>query len=151
MMGIMPPASSASSAPSGVSGPFTPAASPARAGRSGAAAAVAGRALEHPDRAAIRLEDVLHALADPVRLHIVRALDASDGEMACSGFALTVSKSTSTYHFRVLREAGVISQVYRGTSKMNGLRRADLDALFPGLLDSVLHAAVRQERRGDAP
>ncbi len=60
---------------------------------------------------------------------------------------LPVSKSTTTHHFRVLREAGVITQVYRGTSKMNVLRRADLDALFPGLLDRVLAAADAQAVR----
>jgi DNA-binding transcriptional ArsR family regulator len=65
----------------------------------------------------------------------------------CSEVPLPVSKSTTTHHFRVLREAGVIRQVYRGTSKMNGLRRADLDALFPGLLDRVLAAAAAQEDR----
>jgi hypothetical protein len=47
----------------------------------------------------------------------------------------------------VLRESGVIRQVYRGTAKMNGLRADDLDALFPGLLDSVLGAAARQQER----
>lgn len=107
----------------------------------------AGRVPEHPELGGIRLEAVLHALADPVRLHVVRVLAEADAEMACSEFGLTVSKSTSTYHFRVLREAGVISQRYRGTSKMNGLRRADLAALFPGLLDGVLTAAARQDSR----
>lgn len=111
------------------------------------APAPAGRPLEHPERDAIRLEDVLHALSDPVRLCVVRALSESEAEVACSGIVLTVSKSTSTHHFRVLREAGVISQSYRGTSKMNGLRRADLDALFPGLLDSVLTAAAGERER----
>ncbi len=57
---------------------------------------------------------------------------------------LPVTKSTTTHHFRVLRESGVIRQVYRGTAKMNGLRRDDQDDLFPGLLDSVLSAAARQ-------
>ncbi len=108
----------------------------------------ASRPLEHPDRAAIRLDAVLHALSDPVRLCVVRALAAAPAEMACSDIDLTVSKSTSTHHFRVLREAGVISQIYQGTSKMNGLRRADLDALFPGLLDSVLAGAASEESRG---
>ncbi len=61
-------------------------------------------------------------------------------------FDLPVTKSTTTHHFRVLRESGVIRQVYRGTAKMNGLRRDDLDGLFPGLLDSLLAAADRQAR-----
>lgn len=99
------------------------------------------RILDHPARGEIRLEAVLQALADPVRLQVVRQLAAVGGEEApCSAIRLTVSKSTSTHHFRVLRKAGVINQVYRGTAKMNSLRREDLNALFPGLLDTVLAA-----------
>lgn len=109
--------------------------------------APAARALEHPERAAIRLEGVLHALSDPMRLHVVRTLAAAETELACSDVELPVSKSTTTHHFRVLREAGVIEQTYRGTSKMSGLRREDLDALFPNLLDSVLAAAEGQCER----
>ncbi|MGW5261714.1 ArsR/SmtB family transcription factor [Microbispora sp. NPDC004025] len=97
------------------------------------------RTLDHPDRSEIRLEDVLHALSDPVRLQVVCYL-AGSGESSCSAIDLAVSKSTSTHHFRVLREAGVIRQVYRGTAKMSSLRREDLDALFPGLLDTVIRA-----------
>ncbi|MEU4896871.1 helix-turn-helix transcriptional regulator [Streptomyces sp. NPDC044780] len=106
-----------------------------------------GRSLEHPRREAIRLEDVLHALSDPMRMRVVRTLAEERGELSCSVFDLPVSKSTTTHHFRVLRESGVLHQIYRGTAKMNALRRADLDALFPGLLDSVLAAAALQERR----
>jgi DNA-binding transcriptional ArsR family regulator len=116
--------------------------------RSGSDQPVGGRPLPHPGRAEIRLEAVLHALSDPVRLRVVSALAASGAEMTCSDFELTVTKSTSTHHFRVLREAGVINQCYRGTAKMNGLRRADLDALFPGLLDSVLAAVAGSASSG---
>lgn len=110
--------------------------------------AAGGRSLAHPTRAEIRLEAVLHALSDPMRLAVVREM-AGSGQtgLSCSHFDLPVTKSTSTHHFRVLRESGVIEQVYRGTTKLNGLRRDDLDALFPGLLDSVLDAAARQADR----
>lgn len=107
------------------------------------------RVMDHPDRADLRVEHVLHALADPVRLHVVRALAEADTELTCSHFGLPVSKSTCTHHFRVLRESGVIHQIYRGTAKMNALRRGDLDELFPGLLDGVLQAAAHQARRLD--
>ncbi|MGW1230410.1 ArsR/SmtB family transcription factor [Streptomyces sp. NPDC001478] len=107
----------------------------------------AARALAHPARDEIRVESVLHALADPVRLRIVRELAAADSELTCSRFDLPVTKSTTTHHFRVLRESGIVQQIYRGTAKMNGLRREDLDALFPGLLDAVLEAADRQAAR----
>ncbi|WP_369193920.1 ArsR/SmtB family transcription factor [Streptomyces djakartensis] len=109
--------------------------------------AVSSRALPHPARDEVRLEGVLHALSDPMRLRIVRELAAAQGELSCSHFELPVTKSTTTHHFRVLRESGVIRQVYRGTAKMNGLRRDDLDALFPGLLDALLEAAARQAAR----
>ena len=39
---------------------------------------------------------------------------------------------------QTLREAGVVSQQLAGTSKLNSLRREDLDARFPGLLDAIL-------------
>ncbi|MEV6652469.1 transcriptional regulator [Streptomyces sp. NPDC051219] len=109
--------------------------------------ASSSRELVHPGRDEIRLESVLHAFSDPMRLMVVRHLAAAEDELSCSHFELPVTKSTTTHHFRVLRESGVIQQTYRGTAKMNGLRRADLDALFPGLLDRVLAAAAGQEAR----
>ncbi|WP_326665283.1 ArsR/SmtB family transcription factor [Streptomyces sp. NBC_00385] len=109
--------------------------------------AAGARTLAHPAREEIRLESVLHALSDPVRLCVVRELAAADGELTCSRFDLPVTKSTSTHHFRVLRESGIVQQIYRGTAKMNGLRREDLEALFPGLLDRVLEAANLQAGR----
>ncbi|MFD1657700.1 ArsR/SmtB family transcription factor [Streptomyces caeni] len=112
-----------------------------------AAPATSSRALPHPARDEIRLEAVLHALSDPVRLQIVRELAADGDELTCSQFGLPVTKSTTTHHFRVLRESGVIRQTYRGTAKMNVLRRDDLDGLFPGLLDTLLTAAAHQADR----
>lgn len=105
------------------------------------------RVLAHPPLEKISVEGVLHALSDPMRLRIVRRLAGAGAELACSRFDLPVSKSTTTHHFRVLRESGVIRQVYRGTAKMSVLRSGDLDALFPGLLDSVLGAAELQAKR----
>ncbi|MFI9051979.1 ArsR/SmtB family transcription factor [Streptomyces sp. NPDC053427] len=96
--------------------------------------------LVHPHRTQLRFTAVLAALSDPVRLAIVaRLADAesavgSDGELACTTFALPVSKSTQSGHFKVLREAGVIHQRDEGTRRLNRLRRDDLDARFPGLL-----------------
>jgi DNA-binding transcriptional ArsR family regulator len=99
-------------------------------------------ALHHPGRDDLDLSTVLHALSDPQRLRIVKQLAESGEPCACGGFGLGVTKSTLTHHFRVLREAGLITQQSVGTSKLNSLRREDLDARFPGLLDSVLAAAA---------
>jgi DNA-binding transcriptional ArsR family regulator len=98
------------------------------------------RALHHPAPDSLEITGVLHALSDPVRLEIVRALATEGSELRCGAFELPVTKSTSTHHFRVLRESGVIEQVASGTAVVNRLRRDDLDARFPGLLDSVLSA-----------
>jgi DNA-binding transcriptional ArsR family regulator len=94
--------------------------------------------LHHPDVNELELPAVLHALSDPQRLEIVRALADSDGPCACGSIQLGVSKSTMTHHYRVLRESGVIRQQRRGTTKLTELRRDDLAARFPGLLDAVL-------------
>ena len=101
--------------------------------------------IPHPTREEIELSEVLHALSDPMRLRIVAALAATHEQPACGAFDLPVTKSTCTHHFKVLREAGVISQRQRGTARLNSLRRQDLDARFPGLLDSVLGAEARRE------
>ncbi|PDP88569.1 transcriptional regulator [Glycomyces fuscus] len=103
--------------------------------------AASGRQPEHPPAEEIRVEAVMHALADPVRLRIVRELARGHDDMACIAFELPVSKSTSTHHFRVLREAGLIRQYYEGTSRMSCLREEDLQARMPGLLEAVLRAA----------
>lgn len=98
------------------------------------------RTLHHPPAAALALPDVLHALADPVRLEIVRKLAADSEARRCGAFELAVTKSTLTHHFRVLRDSGVIEQFAEGTAVVNRLRRGDLDARFPGLLESVLRS-----------
>ncbi|MEC3981840.1 ArsR/SmtB family transcription factor [Amycolatopsis sp. H20-H5] len=94
----------------------------------------------YPARDEIHIEAVLHALADPIRLEMVRQLAESDAELACGEFELPVTKSTRTHHLRTLREAGLILGRQQGTTRYNSLRRNDLDALFPGLLQGVLAA-----------
>ncbi|UJA21423.1 helix-turn-helix transcriptional regulator [Thermoleophilia bacterium SCSIO 60948] len=96
--------------------------------------------LHHPRSDEIELAAVLHALSDPQRLAIVRALASDPAPRSCGSFGLDVAKSTCTHHFRVLREAGVISQQREGTSRLNSLRTDDLETRFPGLLDAVLRA-----------
>jgi DNA-binding transcriptional ArsR family regulator len=98
------------------------------------------RDLAHPTADDLELTHVLHALSDPVRLQIVRSL--ADRDCNCGDIALPVTKSTSTHHFRVLRESGVIEQQREGTARINKLRRDDLEARFPGVLDSVLKSSA---------
>ena len=90
-------------------------------------------------QAPLRLETVLYALSDPVRLHIVRNL-AEKGELACYAAVtgLDIAKSTQSHHYRILREAGLIAQRKEGVCFISSLRKAAIDAQFPGLLDAVL-------------
>ncbi len=85
------------------------------------------------------LERVLYALSDPVRLSIVRQL-ARDGEASCSTLDRGRPKSSMSHHFRVLRDSGLVWTRTDGVTHMNALRRAELDARFPGLLAAVLMA-----------
>ncbi|MFB9878344.1 ArsR/SmtB family transcription factor [Planobispora siamensis] len=100
----------------------------------------ADRIPHHPDVRTITLQRVLEAVVDPVRRSIVTQLCGASGDIACGGFDLPVSKSTATHHFRILREAGLIRQYYAGTSRMNALRRDEVDEVFPGLLDAIVTA-----------
>ncbi|HTN57425.1 MAG TPA: helix-turn-helix domain-containing protein [Protaetiibacter sp.] len=101
------------------------------------------REFEHPEPSEITLDGVLAALADPLRRSIVRQLADGPAEQRCSRFALPVSPSTRTHHFRVLREAGLISQRYQGTAILSSLRTDDLNARAPGVLDTILAAERR--------
>ncbi|MDX6206547.1 MAG: hypothetical protein QOF39_2604 [Frankiales bacterium] len=96
--------------------------------------------LVHPPAGSLRLVDVLHALADPTRLTVVRTL-RDGGERACGTFPVDVAPSTLTHHFRVLREAGVVQQREVGKHRWTALRADDLDARFPGLLDVIMASA----------
>jgi DNA-binding transcriptional ArsR family regulator len=98
----------------------------------------------HPDREQIRIENVLLALGNPLRLGVVRVLDAG-GEHNCGSVLAMLgvtSKSTMTHHWRVLRESGVIWQRPSGRENVVSLRREDLDERYPGLLDAILAGAV---------
>jgi len=88
------------------------------------------------------IADVLHALSDPVRLEMVRQLAGCDqaGELSCGQIEVPVAKSTATHHLKVLARSGLTAEREQGTRKFVRLRRVELDARFPGLLDSVLRS-----------
>jgi DNA-binding transcriptional ArsR family regulator len=99
--------------------------------------------MTEPAADAITLPGLMAALSDPVRVQILRAL-AGSGECACGAFELDIAKATRSHHLRVLREAGLTHTRADGTRRLVSLRREDLDARFPGLLDAVLAAAERE-------
>lgn len=96
----------------------------------------------HPATDALKLESVLYALADPVRLEIVRRLMTGDCPLNCSTAAPAhLPKSTQSHHFQILREAGLIQSERRGTEVVNTLRLDEINASFPGVVAAILAAA----------
>ncbi|MGW7330393.1 ArsR/SmtB family transcription factor [Streptomyces sp. NPDC054840] len=93
----------------------------------------------HPSLEEMNLPAVLNALADPLRYAVVSELlrEPAGTARTCASFNLPVSKSTTTHHFRILRESGLVRQVDRGNSRAATLRREDLELRFPGLLDLI--------------
>jgi DNA-binding transcriptional ArsR family regulator len=96
-----------------------------------------------PVVAELELPRVLAALADRHRLATVKFV-ARNGESWCSRVmqdaGLEMSKSTFSHHLRILCEAGVVTKRAEGTKSFMCVRKADLDARFPGLIDSIVNA-----------
>jgi DNA-binding transcriptional ArsR family regulator len=100
--------------------------------------------LPHPTLDQISLPNVLAALGDDTRLAIVGYLARNEGpNMTCGQFYALGSKTNLSYHLAKLREAGIVRVEPCGTSRLISLRRSDLDARFPGFLDSVIASAVK--------
>ncbi|MGI5402041.1 ArsR/SmtB family transcription factor [Streptomyces sp. CA-135486] len=94
---------------------------------------------EHTHPADVPLLYALDALADPVRIQLVRELAASEEwTRTCGSFDVPVRKAAISHHFSVLRAAGLVEQRDMGPKRVNRLRRPEFDARFPGLLDLVL-------------
>jgi DNA-binding transcriptional ArsR family regulator len=94
----------------------------------------------HPARDDITLAGVLAALADPMRLRIVKSLLGKNDCMSCTEAAPCpdMAKSSLSRHFRILREAGLIRTSKQGVEHRNVVREADINARFPKLLKTLL-------------
>lgn len=106
------------------------------------------RALTHPPITSVTVAGILHALADPVRLGIVRELMKSGDGLSCTEtttrLGLDTPKSTCSLHYRILREAGLIISERHGTELTSRLRATELQTRFPGLLQSILASYERE-------
>src|SRR5712692_3357193 len=87
-----------------------------------------------------RMRDLLEVLCDPTRLKIVRAL--RDNELAASDLARVLgrSRSATSQHLRVLREAEIVHPAraanvvrYRLASDLNAEILEDIDRAFDKL------------------
>lgn len=110
------------------------------------------RPVPQPARESLTLAPVLHALGDPVRLELVRRATGNP-ESTCAALAegLDVPISTLSNHFRILREAGLVSMTVDGRHRRIRLRADDLSDRFPGLLEPILRLTATAESPSDGP
>ncbi len=106
------------------------------------------RPLFHPSLEAVRLEAILHALSDPVRVGILAQIIDSTCAQSCTAFAQigdrVIPKSSLSQHFRILREAGLVRSERLGVEVRNTVRCEEVNARFPGLLAAILDAHRRE-------
>lgn len=83
--------------------------------------------------------NIFKALSDEVRLNIVTMLFEKKAEMSCGeiGENLEINKSTASYHFKTLREAGLTTTRKVGQNKFVSLNVDVFDEVLPGFLDTL--------------
>jgi len=99
----------------------------------------------------VTVQGILYALADPVRLSVIKELAGEKKGLSCvemmARTKIRMPKSTCSQHYQILREAGLITSERKGVELISCLRRRELDARFPGLLASVLKAHAAEKSR----
>lgn len=89
--------------------------------------------------------DIFRALSEPVRVEMISLFD-QNGQCACTRLAetLTITKSTISYHVRILSQAGLLEVNKKGRTYHYALRLDVFDYFVPGFLDRVReeHAAA---------
>jgi DNA-binding transcriptional ArsR family regulator len=98
------------------------------------------RQMKQPNIEEVDLVEIMYALSDPTRLEIVKCLAAEGRELTCGELDLNRPKSSMSHHFKILRGAGLVRTVIKGTEHMNSLRLEELEGRFPTVLSSILNA-----------
>lgn len=114
--------------------------------------------LFHPAADDVSVEGIMHALADPVRVHIFAELLKADCALTCQPFLevdqRAIPKSTLSQHFKVLRDAGLIRSERVGVEMRNVTRIEELRPRFGALIRAVIDAhreqVTRQQRTARA-
>lgn len=94
------------------------------------------RPFYHPSPEEITLDGILHALSDPVRRQIVFNLMGCEGK-SCQRTGDGLPPSTISYHYRILRESGLVRSEKKGVEVINTIRLEEIESRFPGLLDTI--------------
>lgn len=82
---------------------------------------------------------VFKAIADPVRLEILRHLIRVDRGITCGevGAVISISKSAGSYHFRILREAGLTMTKKKSREKYVSANTDTIRRYVTNFIDNV--------------
>ena len=82
---------------------------------------------------------VFKALSDPTRIAILRFLKREGRGVTCGEVAerIDMSKSTGSYHFRLLREAGLITTRKDAREKYVSINKQAFDSYVSGFYDNL--------------
>ena len=76
-----------------------------------------------------RAVDPFEALGDPTRRELLRQLSSGDRSVSELAATLPISRPAVSRHLRVLREAGLVDEVPRGTRRIYHLQDQGIDAV----------------------
>lgn len=96
-----------------------------------------------PQMPPLDLSLVLDALSDPTRRRILRRLASAD--FCCASFQDLGPKTRLTYHFARLERSGLIQVTKSGRQRILSLRSGEVEACFPGVLQSILQCTLEKE------
>ncbi|RYZ81507.1 MAG: ArsR family transcriptional regulator [Proteobacteria bacterium] len=96
------------------------------------------RSFVHPSMRDVTMDGILHALSDPARRNIVAKLSGCESLSCTKSCGEGISPSTLSFHYKILRETGLIKSEKIGVEVINSLRQEELDKRFPGLLSTIL-------------
>lgn len=82
---------------------------------------------------------VFKALSDPVRLEIIQYLKQIEHEVACGevGKAINISKTSGSYHFKLLQSAGLITARKEAREKYVSLNQQTFDKYVTNYFNNI--------------
>ena len=102
------------------------------------------RPFQHPAVKDITIDAILYALSDPDRRDILFTIMGCNG-VNCVDSCRKLPPSTLSFHYKVLREAGLIRSEKKGVEVINTGRKEEIEKRFPGLLHSIfLHHKAKK-------
>jgi DNA-binding transcriptional ArsR family regulator len=119
------------------------------------------RPIYHPPMSEVTVQGLLHALSDPIRVHIFSDLLRADLAVSCTNamgkLGVELPKSSLSQHFKILRESGLIRSERKGVELQNTTRWAELEVPYGRMIKEIIaayssgcHNRLKQQMPGPA-